>query len=338
MRYLEVLFRSKLRLLLLVLLLPAAATALNLDVQRSYEAYEVVWVDDPGTFNQTASAAVGYNNYLTPSMNAIQRISDIFGTQSFNNALADKLALDGTIKNGQQRAGLISSLNQLTVGPGGSGSSGSGSAPDHTLSIHYICSNPDLCLRVLSVVLDVYRAQYLDLKGRTAADERSTLLAQLNTAQADLKTATDALDKYIADLEKAYQAKVAEAKAKHQQPPQFEIGVDPTFTGLQHAVDKAQKAVDGDYAQLRTIDMLTQAATAISNEMYVVEGPKTVPGLYGLKGFRKDNLKTLGIIWATCLAMGAVYLVLMALMDRTVGDPQEIAKRLGKRIVTIPQF
>src|SRR5712664_4059058 len=81
-RYLDIVFRSKLRLLVLLLALPIAVSAIDLYLWRSYEVTEVVWVDDPSIFGRGTTSALGYNAYLTPAQNAALLFSNLLGTQS----------------------------------------------------------------------------------------------------------------------------------------------------------------------------------------------------------------------------------------------------------------
>ena len=339
-RYIEIVFKHKLRLLVLAVLVPLVASALSARLMRSYDGVETVWVDDPGAFGQSAPAAVGYNNYLTPAQNAVQRISNLIGSQGFNDELSQELLDRGIVHSDRERAAVIASLNQLSVTPGGAASSASaasGAASDHTIAIHYTCSTQALCYGVLPLVLDVYRQQYAALKANAAATARAVYLPRLQAAQSDLTAAIAARDKYKSQLEAAYEAQAATARAKHLPPP-APVTDDSTLASLQYNVDVAQHEVDADTAELQAIDNLTAVSVGISNDMYVIDGPRIQPGLYGINGFRKDNLKTIALIWAACLAMAIAYLVMVAQVDRSVSDPDAIRKRFGGSVTVIPDY
>jgi hypothetical protein len=263
----------------------------------------------------------------------------MIGTQSYNDALADQLLAQGVIHTGQERAMVIGSLDQLTVTPGGAvtsrssgGSSGTsggtgGNPPDHTLTMRYVCKQVDLCIRLLPVALDVFRSNYADLKAQAAATARAVYEPQLRAAQAQLASATDAYQRYEASL-----------PAKSSKSPTQSSHVDVTQQALLHDIDQAQHAVDVAQTQLQNIDNITLVANALLSNIYVIDGPKMGDAMLGIPGFGKGNLKVDGIIWATCIAAAAAYLILVGFLDRTVREPDEIKNRLGKSVVTIPAY
>jgi hypothetical protein len=330
-RYLEIIFRSKLRLLVLVILLPLALSSLQFYASRSYEATEIVWVDDPGTFGQAIAGslgALGYNPYQTPAQNAQRVFANLLGTQSFNNALGDKLLADGVIHTKQERAAVIASLSKLTVNVAGASGPGSG-APgtpggDHTMTIQYTCTNEQLCLQVISEVLDIYRSQYGALKAKAAVTARTIYESQLKSAEADLSAALAAVTQYQAAL----------PKTNNRQTQ----ATDPILTALQRNIESAQRAVEATKAQLQSIETLAQVQNGMATDMNVIDPPQITAGLYGIKGLRSDNLKTDAIIWVSCLVAGVIYVVLLALVDHTVRDPAAIQARLDKPVLTIPDY
>ena len=336
-RYLEIVFRSKLRLLVLILVFPLAFTAVDFYLWRTYDASELVWVDDPGTFGQGTASALGFDPYSTPAQNFARLFSNLVGTQSFNGAVADKLMTTGAIQTTAERTALITSLAQLTVSPGrvtgsggggGGGSQGSGGGGangDHIITIRFICKKEALCLAVLSAVLDVFRAQYSDLKARSAATARAIYVANLKQGQADLAAATSAIEKYEA-------SKTKSTKGAPQNTQ------DPILTGLQHQLDSAQKEVDNANAQILQIDTISQVTQGITNDLSVIDQPQTKAGLFGVRGLGNDNLKADAIAAASCLIAAAAYLVLVAFLDRTVRDANQISARLQKPVIAIPDY
>jgi hypothetical protein len=333
-RYLEIVFRSKLRLLALILVFPLAFTAVDFYLWRTYDTSELVWVDDPGTFGQGTASALGFDPYSTPSQNFARLFSNLIGTQSFNEAVADKLMTTGAIHTTAERTALITSLAQLTVSPGrvtgsggsqGSSGGGGGANGDHIITIRFICKKEALCLAVLSAVLDVFRAQYSDLKARSAATARAIYVANLKQGQADLAAATSAIEKYEASKPKS-------TKGAPQNTQ------DPILTGLQHQLDSAQKEVDNANAQILQIDTISQITAGITNDLSVIDQPQTKGGLFGVRGLGNDNLKADAIALACCLIAAAAYLVLVAFLDRTVRDANQISARLQKPVIAIPDY
>lgn len=334
-RYLEIVFRSKLRLLVLVFVLPVVFSAVDLYLWRSYDASEAVSVDDPSTFGQGMSYALGFDPYSTAAQNFARLFSNLIGTQNFNEGIADALVAQNVIHSDAERAALIASLSQLTISPGrlnssgssgsssGTGASGTATNGDHIITIRYICKKEFMCSAVLVAALDVLRAQYSDLKARSAATARAIYEANLKAGEADVAAATAAIQNYQASLPKA--------------KPGSSQNQDPVLTSLQHDLDAAQKEVDNANAQLLNIDTIAQVSKGMANDLSVVDGPRTQRGLYGIKGASSDNLKSDAIAWASCLAVAAAYLILVAFLDRTVRDPAQIKARLGKPVISIPE-
>lgn len=334
-RYLEIVFRNKLRLLVLVVMLPLAFSALNLYLWRSYSVSESVWVDDPSTFGQNTASSIGFDPYSTPAQNYARLFSNLLGTQSFNNAVGDELQAEGVINSDQERIALISSLSQLAAIPGRATSAGGGAgsaggtggaaaAGDHVMTIRYVCSRVNLCLSVLAVVLDIFRSQYADLKARAATTARAIYQQQLNAAEADVAAVTAAIQKYEA--------------AKPKSSGRTQVQVDPVLTALQHDLDAANKAVDTAKTNLQSVDTITQVSNGMAKDLSVVDGPKMQDGLYGIKGFGSDNLKSDSIAWASCLLMAVAYLILVAFIDRSVREPDVIKNKFAKPVVVIPAY
>jgi hypothetical protein len=181
-----------------------------------------------------------------------------------------------------------------------------------------------MCQSVLAVVLEVYRELYTQLRLESAAAARKIYEDNLKAAQADYAAAIAAEQRYLA----------AQPKSAHFQSST----ADPVLTSLEHDVDQASKAVDNARSQIQTIDTQTQQANGMASDLRLIDGPSTVKGLYGIKGLRSDNLKTDAIIWASCLGAALVYVILVAFLDRTIRDPLQIKGRVGRPVVTIPDY
>lgn len=324
-RYLEIAFRSKLRLIVLVVLLPVALSGLNFYLWRSYDSVEVVYIDDPQIFGQGMGSQLGFNPYETVGQNYAQVFSNQLGTQSFNNAMIDSLTAQGTAQSDLERKALLASLTGLTLTPGGS-TLGSGAvaaiAADHAITFHYVCTKEVICATVLATVLPVFRSQYADLKSQAAAKARTVYEPMLKDAEARHAAAVAAVQHYLA-------TKPANDHGTQQS--------DPVLTALQAEIADAQKDIDLAQGQLQHVDTITQIANTIASDLHVVDGPRTLPGLYGIKGFRNDNLKTDAIVFIGCLLAAAAYLVLVGFLDRTVRDPGQL-KALGRPVITIPDY
>ena len=325
-RYLEILFRSKLRLVLLVVLLPLALSVLDLTLWRSYDVAEVIWVDDPNTFGPQAAPSLGYNPYLTPSQNEVLLFSNMLGTQTFNNALLDNLAAAGAIQTPRDRAAVAASLGSLTIAPGGAASAGVGGtdySPNRIMTLRYVCADEALCKSVLTAALDVYRVEYSKQKARTVETAKAIYANQLKAAEAQVAAGISTLQAY---------------DAAHPRAQGSSDNADPVRNSLQHNLDQAQQAVDKVKADMAQLEATTQVSNGITGDMAVIDAPRTARGLFGIRGMRSDNLKTDAIVFAVCLIAAVTYLVLVAFLDRTVREPSEITGRFAKLVVTIPDY
>jgi hypothetical protein len=328
-RYIEIVFRSRLRLFALLIALPIAISGLDAYLWRSYDASAVVIVDDPASFGQSASGALGYNPYITPSQNVVIDFSNLLGTERFNNRMADTIAEQGLIRTPGERTAFIASLTGLSVTPGailaggGGGPAGGGYSANLTLTIQYITNKSSLCAPVIKAALEVLRSMWIEFKAQAAQAARQIYELQLKTAQAKTATAIAALQKY---------------DAQHPRPAGQPVSTDPVRSGIQHDVDVAQREADVVTTQIDNLDTFGQIPTAMANDMNIIDGPKIQKGLFGISGLRSDNLKTDAVAWVICLLIATSYLILVALVDRSVREPGEIQKRLAKQVFVIPDY
>ncbi|HKW60264.1 MAG TPA: hypothetical protein VJR46_10995 [Candidatus Dormibacteraeota bacterium] len=329
--YLEVVFRSKFRLLALILVLPVVFAAVDLYLWRSYTASEVVWVPDPGSYNQNLNTYLGFDQFATPSQNFARLFSNLLGVANFNAALMSKLDSEGAFESAHDRSAVSASLNQIGVAPGrasGSGAAaggGGGGAAlgDHVVTARYTCSRRALCVSVLTSVLSVFVSTYIDLKTKAANDSRAIYLSQLATDQAQVKSIQAQIESYI--------------KSHPSQRNQSQQS-DPILSGLQHQLDQSQKAVDADNAQILSIDTLLHQVSAMLADVTVIDGPALQGGLLGLSGVGSDNLKTDAIAFAGCLVAAVIYVMLVAFTDRTIRDPNVVKNRLRVKVIPIPDY
>jgi hypothetical protein len=191
------------------------------------------------------------------------------------------------------------------------------------MTLRYICPDVNLCKPVLNVALDVYRAEYSKQKSRAIETARSIYAKQLETAQAQVGSSVTALQAY---------------DAQHPRAAGSSIADDAARVTLQHGLDQAQAGVDKVKSDVAHLETATQVANGITGDMAVIDQPKMGKGLFGIPGLRSDNLKTDSVVFIACLVAAIAYLVLVAFLDRSVREPGEITSKLGKSVVTIPDF
>ena len=97
-KYVEILFRHRLRFLILIFILPAELATACIFLFPHQTAVSALWVDSP-TYIQISPSVQGWNQYLTPAQNTVDALDQLRGTDSFVKALSAKLATSNTFSS-----------------------------------------------------------------------------------------------------------------------------------------------------------------------------------------------------------------------------------------------
>ena len=309
-KYLEILFRHRLRFLILLILLPVEIAAAVVAIFPHETAQASLWTDSP-TYFGAGTSATGWNQYLTPAQNTVDAMSQLTSTNAFYRTLSDTLDSTGTRLTNDERSAVWSNFStDMKITASGS----------HLVILNYVCSRQLICLNVLSSTVQIYR----------------NWLSVQQQAQAKV-----ALDFYTGQLAAA-QTKLAEDQAALNRYLTANPGTKPTDVVVNSEFNQLLRAVTDDQAQVNSLQsklsglQLTNAATAeIDNTILSVVDPPRITG----GQLSSLPRKQLVIAEAACLALALGVLVVMAWSDRNVRDPKELQARLKIPVVaTIPDL
>ena len=308
-RYLEPLFRHWIQFVALLLVIPVALVAGNLAFLRTHQASAQLWVDNP-SYLGTAASPPDWSQYLSPAQNETDSLTQALKTQSFKDSVADSLVASGAITTRKQRGEVVGSMRSaLRVTASGT----------HLVSLTYSCDRAALCLGVVTATIDQYRQQLADSQRNQAAVAEAFYTTQLATAQTNLTTAQAALSTYLVEHPGAGLT-------------------DPTGTA-----DKLQRDVTTSRAIISSLsDKLTQTQLTAAASKKVVDTVSRIADAPAIDGGNilgapetKRALLESGVSWLVAIA----YLALLAWLDRTVRDPQDLERKVQVPVLaTIPHF
>lgn len=309
-RYLEILFRHRLRFIALLLILPAAVGGGVIALFPHDTGEAQLWTDTPAYFGVSVSVT-GWNQYLTPAQNTVDAMTQLTSTNAFLRSLWIDLNNSGTnLTPDESNAVLSNYRSDMKMTATGS----------HLVLLDYTCSRKPICLNVLSSTIQIYK-DWLAVQEQTQAKIALDFYnGQLSQAKTKLQQDQKALQDYLA----------ANPGTK---PADAVVNAD--YNQLIHSVNDDQVNVNGLQQKLDSLH-LQQAATAQLDTtiLNVIDPPRLTGGQ--LTSLPK---KQLVIAEAACLALALGVLVLMAWSDRTVGDPRELQSRLHIPVVaTIPEL
>jgi hypothetical protein len=311
-KYVELLFRFKVRFFVLLFLLPAMTGTAVVVFFPSYRATSDLWVDYP-SYLGTRFTPIGWNQYLTPAQNEGDILSQLLMTDSFITTLGDRLVAAGTVKDGAERRQVVASVAMnLKVTPSGS----------HLLQLTMTCDRREICTQVLSESIQLYREQSAQLQQDQVDVGIAFLSQQLKEAQASSKTADDALQTYLG-----------------QHP-----GLNPTPAAAAADPQLARLIVEADTRRnnVTTIETNLNEALGVQewSKRLLETGPKVIDSPHISKGGLVgdgSSLKRAGLGGLVWVVVGLGYLFVLAWLDKSARDPKELENRLKVLVVaTIP--
>jgi len=311
-KYVELLFRFRIRFAALLILLPLAIGAATVFFFPTYKATADLWVDNPNYFG-TSFIPIGWNQYLTPAQNQSDTLNQLLSTDAFASGLGDRLASSGGITDQvelRQTVGTVSTRLKVTA------------TGSHLLTLAVTCDRAPVCTQVLVATIDLFREQQSKLQQAQADVGISFLSGQLKEARAALKSSEDALQRYLAEHPGV---KTDPASA----------ATNPELTGLMTDVSQKRATAADIQGNLDTVQRLSStSARLLEIGPRVIDAPHISKG--GLIG-DGSSLKRAGLGALVCFAIGLAYLFVMSWMDKTTRDLKELERRLKVPVVaTIP--
>jgi uncharacterized protein involved in exopolysaccharide biosynthesis len=310
-RYIEILFRFKVRFAFLLLVIPATVGAVTILLFPSYSASAHLWVDDPGYFGGVTPT--GWSQYLTPAQNETDGLNQLTLTHAFQADLYN--ALGDSIPDPSQRVAAIGN-DKLAVIP----------IESHLILVSASCNRPPVCVVLVSKAIDVMRTEQIQSERQNAQAGLTYLTAQLQQAQAKQSQAEDNLRKYLASH--------PGSKVDNTDPTVIQ---DPALATLAANVQSARSA---------TTDLQTQVdrdnSVVSTNISLIQTGPRVIDeatvGGAGLLGDR-TVLRKAALFAGGAFALGLGYVFLLGWLDKTLRDPRDIERRFKVPVVTtIPEL
>lgn len=313
LRYLETLLKYKLRFMLILVLLPALATGASVALFPTFKGSASLWADSPSSYGSGFYPS-GWNQYLSPAQNEADGLSQLMKTAAFANLLIKHLETDGYVKDQADRDQYLTMLGNLTISTAGS----------HLVLMAVTCDRPTECLALMKNTIASAKEQAAELQKVDSQQGIDFLDAELTQAKTSLRTAEDALQKYL---------------GAHP-------GLSVTATNIDRPLELDRLVADVQDKRNRVTQIqstLGQAqyyssasATLLDSGPRVLDEPRITRG--GLTG-DGSSLKRGLIAWAAMAAFGAAYLWVLVWIDKTVRDVGELERSFKLPVVaTIPQL
>ena len=309
-KYVEILFRYRLRFLLLIFILPAELAVACVFLFPHQTAVSSIWVDTPA-YITVSSQATGWNSYLTPAQNTIDALDQLRSTDSFNASLRTSLDASNTFQAASERDSVLATVAADTV------VTASGS---HLVVLTYTCPHEPICTSVLNATEQIYHQWLVDRQTAQAKVAIDFYTGQLGIAQATQKTDETALADYV---------------AAHPAYRLIDAPLIPEFDQLIRNVNNDKVAVASFQQKLDDTRLTNTAFEQLdSTVLKVVDPPRAVGGR--LNALPKKQMAVAGV---ASLALAAAVLLMMVWSDRSTREPRDIESRLRLPVVvTIPDL
>jgi hypothetical protein len=310
-KYVEVLFRHRIRFATLFLIPIALATCVTV-VFASFRASATLAISDPSSFGATF-VPIGWSTNLTPAQNLADSISQVVKTQAFSQGLSDSLSSSGATTSDAELRQVVGSIGTgLRVSPSGS----------HLVYLTYTCHRAGLCGQVLGDAIASLRAQLVQTMRDQAAGTATFWGGQLKDDQASLASAQAALHSYAA-------ANPGVAIDPGTSDPQVVLLLDSVRQWQAKVVEAQDTLSLAQYTSTESARLMQIGITAIDQ-------PHMVSSRFIGDG---TSLPLAALALVAGLAAAVAYFVLLVWADKTARDPRALERRLGVPVVaTIPKL
>jgi uncharacterized protein involved in exopolysaccharide biosynthesis len=310
-KYVEVLFRFRLRLTIILLIAFAGGAYLFVSF-ASYQATATMRVESPSSFGATF-VPIGWSPSLTPAENLSDSISQVVKAPAFAQSLSEKLSGSGAVSSSAELQQIVGSVgSNLRISVSGS----------HVLTLNYTCHRADLCAPVLNQTITVFREQLLQSQQAQADATTAFWKGQLKDAQASLASAEAALRSY--------------ATANPNVSTDANSG-DPQVVQLLDSVRQWKDKVVEAQNNVSLAQYLSTSSARFSQlGTKVVDTPRLASSRTLGDG---SSLRLAALALLAGLLTIVVYAAFLTWVDKTVGDPSHLERRLGVPVVaTIPKL
>jgi hypothetical protein len=308
-KYVDVLFRFRIRFFLLLVLLPAVIGGATIYFFPSYKATATLWVDSPTAYG-TGFTPIGWNRYLTPAMNESDILNQLLGTRAFAAALDDRIIASGVVPDKTERDQVVWTVaGHMKINATGS----------QLMTISMTCDRAAVCTQVLVDAIALFREQEGKLQEKQFKAGKKFLAGQLENAQASQKAAEDALQTYL---------------AAHPG-----VKADPLIASTNSELARLMADEQQSRANVNDLQYTLNQVTNVSSAS-AAAGPQDIDEPHISKGGLLGDgtsLKRAGMYAGACMAIGLIYLFALSWVDKTARDVKELERRLKVHVVaTIP--
>jgi capsular polysaccharide biosynthesis protein len=309
-KYVEILFRHRLRFLILLIVLPAELAMACILLFPHQTGTASLWVDTPA-YITVSQGASGWNSYLTPAQNTVDSIDQLRSTDSFFKTLRSNLDASKTFASVSERDSVLSTVATDTL------ITATGS---HLVVLTYTCPHQPICTNVLTATIQIYHQWLLDQETAQATVAINFYTGQLADAQKKLESDESALTDYV---------------NAHPSVKATDATLNPEFGQLISTVDGDKSSTAALQQKLDDTKLSQAAIKQLDGTVFkVVDPARTVGG-------RLNNLpkKQMTIAGIASLALAAAVLLMMVWSDRSTRDVKDIESRLRIPVVaTIPDL
>jgi hypothetical protein len=304
-KYVETLFRHRLRFLILLFVLPAGLEAACIALFPHQSAVSSLWVDTPAYIS--GAGTPGWSQFLTPAQNTVDALNQLRSTDSFVKTLRISLDATNTFESASERESVLATVttDTLVLATG-----------SHLVVLRSTCPHEPICTNVLASTVELYHKWLVDQQDAQAKVAIDFYNGQLTSAKTKLTSDEAALGAYV---------------AIHPGLKPADSPLIPEFDQLIRNVDNDKSAVATFQQKLDATQLSNAAAGQLdSTVLKVIDPPRTVGGR--LNSLPKKQMTLAGI---ASLALAFAVLVVMVWSDRSTREPKDIESRLRIPVVVM---
>jgi hypothetical protein len=309
-KYVEILFRHRLRFLILLVILPAELAVACIFLFPHQTAVSSLWVDAPA-YISVSPAATSWNQYLTPAQNTVDALDQLRSTDSFVQTLGKSLDATNTFDTARERDSVLAAVTTDTV------ITADGS---HLVVLTYTCPREPICSKVLSATVQIYSRWLVNQQTAQAKVAIDFYTGQLGASQAKLTSDETALAHYV---------------AAHPSVTPAQAPLIPEYDQLIRNVDSDKLEVAALQQKVSDTKLTNAAVGQLDSTMLTVVDPPRAVGGWISSLPRKQMV----IAAIASLALAVAVLMIMVWSDRSTREPRDIESRLRiPVVVTIPEL
>ncbi len=312
-KFVEAVFRYKWLLLLPPLLITAIVTPVTIMTAPTfYESHAGIWVDRPTYLAYSDN----FNSWASPAQNQTSRLTELLKTQSFVVDVANRTSLAPltTTSRGLDRINLILSQG-LALSPIGT----------HLVAVYFRSESPQIAYQMLTAIVAAFNDNVANDQVNQSTLAISFYSDQLQTAQDDLKKASDDLRRYIQSNPSLAGLDAGTSTEKLNSLS----ATDSTLQQLRATVQTQQDRVSQLGTSLRTSEF--QASASVEGQQLgfqIIDAPN-LPTVGG-RDLKKRIIYPVGALIGS-LALSGLVVLLLAMSDKSVRSERDLTS--GVRVV-----